>query len=170
MALLLGVCSVAMARATPNYSVVQRGPYTKEGMDFSQVADVIAAHSGPGDLSGPRQHDHLEAKADPGADGGTAIGLRQPRRPRPGKTRHRPKHVMGQPQFHPGMNRPAAPMHRAVDRDGPGSDAARPSDRRRPSRRAAAHRGACLSSRRRVRFPFVERSQFGFAQVLKSAH
>ncbi|MGV0805315.1 glycosyltransferase family 39 protein [Mycolicibacterium setense] len=64
MALLLAVCVVAVARsrewitaalavfalaATPNYITVQRGPYAKEGMDFSQVADVISAHSSPGD-------------------------------------------------------------------------------------------------------------------------
>ncbi|QRY44586.1 glycosyltransferase family 39 protein [Mycolicibacterium boenickei] len=64
MALLLAVCVVAVARsrewvtailavfalaATPNYITGQRGPYAKEGMDFSQVADVIAAHSSPGD-------------------------------------------------------------------------------------------------------------------------
>lgn len=64
MALLLAVCVVAVARsrewitatlavfalaATPNYISVQRGPYAKEGMDFSQVADVISAHSSPGD-------------------------------------------------------------------------------------------------------------------------
>lgn len=64
MALLLAVCVVTVARsrewitaalavfalaATPNYITVQRGPYAKEGMDFSQVADVIAAHSSPGD-------------------------------------------------------------------------------------------------------------------------
>lgn len=63
-ALLLALCVVAVARtrewitavlalfalaATPNYLVVQRGPYAKEGMDFSQVADVITAHSSPGD-------------------------------------------------------------------------------------------------------------------------
>ncbi|CRZ13956.1 glycosyltransferase family 39 protein [Mycolicibacterium neworleansense] len=64
MALLLAVGVVALARsrewitaalavfalaATPNYITVQRGPYAKEGMDFSQVADVISAHSSPGD-------------------------------------------------------------------------------------------------------------------------
>ncbi|MCG7611197.1 MULTISPECIES: glycosyltransferase family 39 protein [Mycobacterium] len=64
MALLLAVCVVALARsreritaalavlalaATPNYITGQRGPYAKEGMDFSQVADVITAHSSPGD-------------------------------------------------------------------------------------------------------------------------
>jgi mannosyltransferase len=64
MALLLAVCTVALARtreriaavltvfavaATPNYLLVQRGPYAKEGMDFSQVADVITAHAAPGD-------------------------------------------------------------------------------------------------------------------------
>jgi mannosyltransferase len=64
MALLLAVCIVALFRtrervtavlaafalaATPNYLVGQRGPYAKEGMDFSQVADVITAHASPGD-------------------------------------------------------------------------------------------------------------------------
>ncbi|CAN5673978.1 glycosyltransferase family 39 protein [soil metagenome] len=64
MALLLGVGVVALARSTiyiaaiitllaaaaaPNFFVVQRGPYANEGMDFSQVADVIAAHAAPGD-------------------------------------------------------------------------------------------------------------------------
>lgn len=64
MALLLAVCVVRVARsrewitavlalfavaAVPNYLVGQRGPYAKEGMDFSQVADVISAHSAPGD-------------------------------------------------------------------------------------------------------------------------
>jgi mannosyltransferase len=64
MALLLGVCIVAIVRtreratalvavlavaATPNFLIVQRGPYAKEGMDFSQVADVITAHAAPGD-------------------------------------------------------------------------------------------------------------------------
>lgn len=64
MALLLAVCLVAVARtresvaamltvfalaATPNYLLVQRGPYAKEGMDFSHVADVISEHASPGD-------------------------------------------------------------------------------------------------------------------------
>ncbi|MGV0814818.1 hypothetical protein ABQF34_22875 [Mycolicibacterium boenickei] len=64
MALLLAVCVVAVVRsrewvtavlaafalaATPNYLTAQRGPYAKEGMDFSQIADVISAHSSPGD-------------------------------------------------------------------------------------------------------------------------
>jgi mannosyltransferase len=64
MALLLAVCMVALVgtrervtavlaalalAATPNYLVGQRGPYAKEGMDFSQVADVITEHASPGD-------------------------------------------------------------------------------------------------------------------------
>ena len=64
MAILLAVCLVAVAKtrervaavltvfavaATPNYLLDQRGPYAKEGMDFSQVADVITAHASPGD-------------------------------------------------------------------------------------------------------------------------
>jgi mannosyltransferase len=64
VALLLAICIVALFRtreratavlavfalaATPNYLLGQRGPYAKEGMDFSQVADVITAHASPGD-------------------------------------------------------------------------------------------------------------------------
>jgi mannosyltransferase len=64
MALLLALCIVALFRtrervtaavavfalaATPNYLLSQRGPYAKEGMDFSQVADVITAHASAGD-------------------------------------------------------------------------------------------------------------------------
>jgi len=60
MALLLAVCMTTLFRtrervtavvaafalaATPNYLLEQRGPYAKEGMDFSQVADVITAHA-----------------------------------------------------------------------------------------------------------------------------
>ena len=62
-ALLIGLCVVAIGKsrarittvltlfalaATPNY-LVQRGPYAKEGMDYSQVADVITRHAAPGD-------------------------------------------------------------------------------------------------------------------------
>jgi mannosyltransferase len=47
-----GVAAVVMVlalAATPNYLTVQRGPYAKEGMDYSAVADVIDAHASPGD-------------------------------------------------------------------------------------------------------------------------
>jgi mannosyltransferase len=64
LALLLGVAVVAVGRspartavllalfgaaAAPNYLLVQRGPYAKEGMDYSQVADVIGGHAAAGD-------------------------------------------------------------------------------------------------------------------------
>jgi mannosyltransferase len=64
MAMLLGICIVTVARnplpitgalialaavATPNYLFSQRGPYAKEGMDSSQIADVLTFHAGPGD-------------------------------------------------------------------------------------------------------------------------
>jgi mannosyltransferase len=64
IALLMAVCIATLFRtrervtavlaafalaATPNYLLHQRGPYAKEGMDFSQVADVITAHASPGD-------------------------------------------------------------------------------------------------------------------------
>lgn len=63
-AVVLAVCIVAIARrrwqvaalvavlaaaAFPNYFFTQRGPYAKEGWDYSQVADVISAHAAPGD-------------------------------------------------------------------------------------------------------------------------
>lgn len=62
-ALLIALCIVAVGKsragittllvvfalaATPNY-LAQRGPYAKEGMDYSQVADVITRHAAPGD-------------------------------------------------------------------------------------------------------------------------
>lgn len=62
-ALLLGLCVVALGRsrstitailvvlgaaAAPNY-LAQRGPYAKERMDYSAVADVIDRHAAPGD-------------------------------------------------------------------------------------------------------------------------
>ncbi|UMB72011.1 glycosyltransferase family 39 protein [Mycobacterium paraterrae] len=64
VALVLGVCIGALAvtrwaataivgllavAAAPNYALVQRSPYAKYGMDYSQVADVITAHAAPGD-------------------------------------------------------------------------------------------------------------------------
>jgi mannosyltransferase len=64
MALLIAVCIVTIFRtrervtavlaafalaATPSYLLEQRGPYAKEGMDFSQVADLITARASPGD-------------------------------------------------------------------------------------------------------------------------
>ncbi|ODQ98483.1 hypothetical protein BST27_25405 [Mycobacterium intermedium] len=64
MALILGVCVAAIAvkpwiaaalvivftvAAAPNYVRVQRHPYAKYGMDYSQVADLIVAKAAPGD-------------------------------------------------------------------------------------------------------------------------
>lgn len=63
VALLLGLCIVSVARsraavvavllllaaaAAPNF-LAQRGPYAKEQMDYSQVADVIERNAAPGD-------------------------------------------------------------------------------------------------------------------------
>ncbi|MGZ6778381.1 MAG: glycosyltransferase family 39 protein, partial [Mycobacterium sp.] len=45
----IAVLAVLAIAATPNYLVRQRGQYAKEGMDFSQVTDVITAHAQPGD-------------------------------------------------------------------------------------------------------------------------
>ena len=64
VALILGVCVAALAvkpwiaaaivglfalAAAPNYLLVQRSPYAKYGMDYSQVADLITAKAAPGD-------------------------------------------------------------------------------------------------------------------------
>ncbi|WP_238889508.1 glycosyltransferase family 39 protein [Mycobacterium sp. IDR2000157661] len=64
MALLLAVCIAALSRsawvaaavvvlfgvvAAPTYVAVQRGPYAKYGMDYSQVADLISANAAAGD-------------------------------------------------------------------------------------------------------------------------
>ena len=64
LALVLGVCVAALAvrpwiavalvslfalAAAPNYLLVQRSPYAKYGMDYSQVADLITAKAAPGD-------------------------------------------------------------------------------------------------------------------------
>jgi mannosyltransferase len=64
MAAVLAVCIVTVARkrwavvaalvvlalaAAPNYLFSQRTRYAKEGWDYSEVADVVAAHAMPGD-------------------------------------------------------------------------------------------------------------------------
>jgi len=64
VALVVGVCVGALAAkpwaaavavsvltlaAAPNYLLVQRSPYAKYGMDYSQVADLIATQGAPGD-------------------------------------------------------------------------------------------------------------------------
>ena len=41
------VCLLAVAGA-PNFVSAQRNPYAKYGMDYSQVADLIAANAAPG--------------------------------------------------------------------------------------------------------------------------
>lgn len=46
---IAGVLVLFAAAAFPNYLFTQRGPYAKEGWDYSQVADVISAHATPGD-------------------------------------------------------------------------------------------------------------------------
>lgn len=64
VALILGVCAAAVTgrawltaalvtlfavAAAPNYLLAQRNPYAKYGMDYSQVADLIAAKAAAGD-------------------------------------------------------------------------------------------------------------------------
>ena len=43
------VLALLAVAATPNFVFEQRGPYAKEGMDFSQVADLVTAQASPGD-------------------------------------------------------------------------------------------------------------------------
>src|SRR6478736_2986838 len=43
------VVSVFALAGAPNYLLVQRSPYAKYGMDYSQVADLITAKAAPGD-------------------------------------------------------------------------------------------------------------------------
>ena len=47
--IISGAAAVLAVAATPNFLFVQRGPYSKEGMDYSQVADIVTAHAAPGD-------------------------------------------------------------------------------------------------------------------------
>jgi mannosyltransferase len=46
---IAGVLVLCAAAAFPNYLFTQRGPYAKEGWDYSQVADLISSHATPGD-------------------------------------------------------------------------------------------------------------------------
>jgi mannosyltransferase len=47
--IVAGLLSVFALAAAPNYALVQRGPYAKYAMDYSQVADLITAKAAPGD-------------------------------------------------------------------------------------------------------------------------
>lgn len=46
---IVGAVLLFAAAALPDYLFIQRWPYAKEGWDYSQVADVIVAHAKPGD-------------------------------------------------------------------------------------------------------------------------
>ncbi|MGV0906313.1 glycosyltransferase family 39 protein [Mycobacterium novum] len=46
---IIGALAVLIIAAAPNYVANQRDRYTKEGWDYSAVADVIDAHARPGD-------------------------------------------------------------------------------------------------------------------------
>lgn len=43
------VLAILALAATPNFVFKQRGAYGKEGMDYSRIADLLTAHSAPGD-------------------------------------------------------------------------------------------------------------------------
>ncbi|MFZ0834584.1 MAG: hypothetical protein WAM92_16210 [Mycobacterium sp.] len=46
---IAGLVIALAATGVPNYLFVQRGPYAKEGMDYSQIADLIGSHAADGD-------------------------------------------------------------------------------------------------------------------------
>ncbi|MBY0441785.1 MAG: hypothetical protein K2Q25_06570 [Mycobacteriaceae bacterium] len=46
---IAGILALFAIAAFPNYFSTQRGPYAKQGWDYSQVADVINAQATPGD-------------------------------------------------------------------------------------------------------------------------
>lgn len=48
---IIGALTVLIIAAAPNYVANQRDRYTKEGWDYSAVADVIDAHARPGTAS-----------------------------------------------------------------------------------------------------------------------
>jgi mannosyltransferase len=183
MALLIAVCIVALVRtrervtavlaafalaATPNYLLSQRGPYAKEGMDFSQVADVITAHASAGDClildntttwkPGPirpltaARPAAYEKLVDPGR------GLRAPQRNRLWDAHLGIWGVADRVQhctvlWTVSERDPAVPDHQS----GPGLD---PGPR---LKRAPAYEVP-----QRMGFHIVERWQFSFAQVVKS--
>src|SRR5689334_11303890 len=45
----VAVVGILAVVAAPNYLLVQRAPYAKYGMDYSQVADLITGQAAPGD-------------------------------------------------------------------------------------------------------------------------
>ncbi len=182
MALLLGLCVVAVWRsrpaitgmlllfavaAVPNY-LAQRGPYAKERMDYSAVADVIDRHAAPGDCL------VLDNSADwmPG-----------PIRP---LTAARPEVYAKLRDF--GLDRTAVERDRLWDSHGavwawadrmPGCpvlwtvterDPTRPDHERGPKLEPGPRLGRAMAYQVPSRFGFrvVERWQFSFAQVTKS--
>jgi mannosyltransferase len=188
-ALLLAVCIAALVRsrdrvtavlavlalaATPNYLFTQRGPYAKEGMDFSQIADLITERAASGDclvldntvtwLPGPvrpliaaRPHAY-EKLVDPGR------GRRAADRNRLWDAHIAIWAVADRVQrctvlWTVSDRDPMLPDHDAA----PYYDAGRPLDPGPRMSRAPAYRVA-----QRLGFHIVERWQFSFAQVTRS--
>lgn len=46
---ITAVLAALAVAATPNFVFTQRGPYGKEGMDYSRIADLLTAKAAPGD-------------------------------------------------------------------------------------------------------------------------
>jgi mannosyltransferase len=185
MALLLGVCTVAVARATvpitavvalfaavaaPNYAVTQRGPYAKEGMDFSQVADVIAAHSGPGDclaLDNTITWEPGPIRALTAARPSVYAKLVDPGRGRSGIERNMLWDSHNSIWGWTGRLRRCTVLWIVTDRDRtlPGHQTG---DAIRAGPRLIA--APAFQAARGCGFHIVERWQFSFAQVVKSTH
>ena len=166
MALLLSVCIVAVVRtrervtavlaafalaATPNYLLVQRGPYAKEGMDFSQVADVITAHASPGDCL--ILDNTAEAWPDQTLDRGTARGLREARRSRSRSARPATQPIVGRTRRHLDSHRPGPTVHGPVDGVGARPRCAGAPERAWPRSWTAAAACTGVSGATAARFP-----------------
>ncbi len=72
---IAGVLVLCVVAAFPNYFFTQRGPYAKEGWDYSQVADLIGSHAAPGIACWSTTRWWLEAGPDPPPPGHPAGGL-----------------------------------------------------------------------------------------------
>lgn len=164
----VGLVALFAVAAAPNYVVTQRGWHAKEGWDYSQVADVIEAHTVPGDCllvdnttrwaPGPIR---ALLAARPGAFAGLADPGRGPRGPALGRLWDGHLSVWALTDQ---LGRCATvwtitnhdrtlPAHQAGAGLPPGPKFARTPD------------GEVL---RRLGFRIVERWQFTFAQVIKS--
>ena len=145
MAAVLAVCLITVARkrwavtcllvvfavaAAPNYLFSQRTRYAKEGWDYSQVADVVAAQANARRLPADRQHGFLGARPDPRAGGDSAGGFPPADRRRPGCPGSRPRRSVGRScgglAGHPAARQVRHPLDDLRPRQGPAEPSKRP--------------------------------------------